>query len=72
MTALSAALADLDRARAIRQAAENRIGAQWRDLVFRRMQSKDFAPLADEEARYLAALRQLDCELDRCLASIHD
>ena len=70
MTYVDAALAELERGRALRSSAEARTGAAWNDVVYRQLERRQLDPLASEESRYLVAVRELDRALDRCLARV--
>lgn len=72
MASLDGAIADLERARSVRLSAETRAGAAWRDLVFRSITNRQLDPLATEESRYIAAVRNIDLALDRCLSRLNE
>lgn len=72
MAFLSAALAEIERARSLRTSAEDRAGAVWRDVVYRMLEKRQLDPLEAEESRYICAVTDLDAALDRCMARLRD
>lgn len=63
MAHLDSAMTRLNEASRVRQTAEIRAGADWRDLVFRRVENSHFDPLARTDARLSAILLNLDSAL---------
>lgn len=70
MTFLSSALAEIERARSRRSAAEERAGAAWNDTVFRQLQKHQLDPLEAEESRFISSTRDLDVSLDRLISRL--
>ncbi|HWJ84593.1 MAG TPA: hypothetical protein VNR62_04145 [Cellulomonas sp.] len=72
MALLDTALAELERARSLRAAAEARAGAVWNDVVFHDLEKRQLDPLEIEESRYLSTVRELGASLDRCMARLRN
>lgn len=72
MALLTAALAEIERARSVRSSAEDRAGSVWKDVVYRELEKKQLDPLEREESRYISAVRDLDVALDRCMARLRN
>ena len=72
MALLRSALTEIEGARSLRAAAEDRAGSVWKDVVYRQLEKRQLDPLATEESRYLSAVRDLDAALDRCMTRLRN